>query len=1190
MDDSGDAPGLRDGKVQGDWTSYWDESSSQYYFYNTGSGETVWTAPPEFEEDAAVTASQQQPSAEPAAEDAEQPFAQRTPSPAAPEDEYQPPASPLADEAADEGDAAEQWAAAAAADTAADYEGSPSPMDDGEGSDFGGFDAEADELEGPPWIEVAQPGKAPYWVHSITDETVATMPEELRQWREAQDAAAVAEADAGAVSPPSSPTVAAAAADGDYVVPPSQLLAPPPAIARYGDDGGSSSARARARSASGDAFAAADAAPPQPSPAAGATDAATAAAAAAAAPTPHKRAREAAAPSDAGGGGAAAAPPAAKKAKRPARTLESWRAEMRRLEAELKAPDAVMDPRAYDRVQRYAAAALNVAELEQAAEAAAAAAAEGGGAAAAAAATRSDAGRVAQRAASNRAYGLLLNSYVGYAQYAALASDWLRSVEGGDDGNMASADDDTADAIANGGSGGGGGGGGDDPDAIVSGIVERALADAFDVARADALLDSDADFARLNRSLMPALLRAPRARAAVVRLFNAHRESALLRHLLRRLSAAGFHGEIAGAVEVADIFEVFAATLQHTLGQVPTADSTQLLVALLPSLRRLCCATDYMFAFSQEALRRLEARAAAAAAAAPPGDAAAAAPTDACRRLSALCARKFRRLRQELAGYALTHERDSAGGDAVFLLGGGHGGDGGGGGGTQGGGDGGGAANGTSAVGGSGSNGAGSGAAGGGGAAGLLHERWADARRAAMAIMEYATRRHLPAVPADAVLTLARCFHMEPLMEWLGGDADAAECAWTGGGGAPDVDLVRYPRVMEELVDCVFCSGRRSPNREVRRGACAAAPPPRSPPPTHGSARARVARRLRAPRVRCDGARRALLLLLLLLLPLTPPRSPPPARVRRGACALLAFAATAECGAAETLRTARAVYSAAKLCALDSRFAQQGREQLRAYVKEFPIISAAALAWAMSQVATPAVTGTALYLTMAPLFLELCEIAIEWHPLQRPTVQGLLRDMLRVIRREEKGGVEASIKIKRQVLDRMVDMMRGGYVVHVLAQFADGLDGPARLDLSLVRYFLAEVVRGALPRRDAGQPYRYATAGAGAGAAEEAARAIASDFLTAGPQVRAPPPEQRTPSHLPSPHSGADAVYVQAMRRLLAHTRVQAAVLHPHFDQDARAALAQFLRHCLAAAAAAPPVPGAARDQLAALLARLKVN
>jgi hypothetical protein len=64
------------------------------------------------------------------------------------------------------------------------------------------------------------------------------------------------------------------------------------------------------------------------------------------------------------------------------------------------------------------------------------------------------------------------------------------------------------------------------------------------------------------------------------------------------------------------------------------------------------------------------------------------------------------------------------------------------------------------------------------------------------------------------------------------------------------------------------------------------------------------------------------------------------------------------------------------------------------------------------QVANTLLTKTPLYLTMAPLFLQLCKLAIDSHPLQRPTAFELLKGMLRVAR-DDKGGVEAAVTIKK---------------------------------------------------------------------------------------------------------------------------------------------------------------------------------
>jgi hypothetical protein len=60
----------------------------------------------------------------------------------------------------------------------------------------------------------------------------------------------------------------------------------------------------------------------------------------------------------------------------------------------------------------------------------------------------------------------------------------------------------------------------------------------------------------------------------------------------------------------------------------------------------------------------------------------------------------------------------------------------------------------------------------------------------------------------------------------------------------------------------------------------------------------------------------------------------------------------------------------------------------------------------------------------------------------------------------------------QDTLRLMAHLMAGGFVVHVLAHFTASLQGPARLDQSLVRYFLGVVFTMALPRAE-GAGYRF---------------------------------------------------------------------------------------------------------------------
>jgi hypothetical protein len=281
--------------------------------------------------------------------------------------------------------------------------------------------------------------------------------------------------------------------------------------------------------------------------------------------------------------------------------------------------------------------------------------------------------------------------------------------------------------------------------------------------------------------------------------------------------------------------------------QIPTADSSRLLKDQLPDLKRMCCSTDYMFAYSQELLRVLEERSAAGDTFVLPGGESQQqqhpgdkAPQKAAKakastttagttagnghtehnsstsstsdkqqqqpsEFSLMCARKFRRLRQELASHALdgapavaaasaAHSAAAASasataapqgapprGEAVCLLGGyrsQHYSD----------------SNSSSSSSSSSSHkrkrdiadaalttsttasSSGDGDTDGGEspdaaasdapqavAAALVTERWPAVRTALQTALGHATGRQPVALPAEAVLTLLRCYQLEPL-------------------------------------------------------------------------------------------------------------------------------------------------------------------------------------------------------------------------------------------------------------------------------------------------------------------------------------------------------------------------------------------------------------------------------------------
>mmetsp|Transcript_16716 Transcript_16716/g.24750 ORF Transcript_16716/g.24750 Transcript_16716/m.24750 type:complete len:795 (+) Transcript_16716:55-2439(+) len=616
------------------------------------------------------------------------------------------------------------------------------------------------------------------------------------------------------------------------------------------------------------------------------------------------------------------------KAKKPM-TAEALRETAREIEVAMASPDAIMEPRCYEKVWKYATTSARLAEMEK----------------------HSNEEKIntkqIQSAAANKAMGMLVMGYTGYAQYSCLVSDWLRSTSSESQPNSyehssnessgfnSSLSNASLSYLQE----------DQDPAAIVLKIVEETLRNTFNVAKADALLENRSNAARLEKNLVPALCKSPRARESVVRLFNEYGESALLRHLLRQLSKLGFHKEIADLIEVADIFEVYTNTLQYSLAKVPTANHFEISADWMPRLVRLCCSTDYMFGFSQLVLGRLEKRFEADGVEKGIG-------------MFTQCARKVKRLRQELA--ITVSKSEKAGADVTLLLG-----------------------------------------ANGAGKDGIMKERHGTIRKTAMEVLKISSKKGSHLIPGNLLESLAKSYCLMPLIDELEGKAKGA-AKWEGTiNGAPDIELLRYPQLTEALLKSSFRASQRNPEPKVKMAACA----------------------------------------------------------------LLGYASTKECRPEITIDCVEALWESCLLCEADTKFGQQSKDRLMKNMEKHPIVSAAALMWCRSQVANPTLTNTALYLTMAPLYIDLCGFVIQEHPLLRTCCLDLLMDMIRVNRKEEKGGIESAIRIKKLAFDLMVEMIRRGFITETIARFIEELDGAAtKMDLSLVRYFLSGILTVAMPK------------------------------------------------------------------------------------------------------------------------------
>jgi TH1 protein len=567
-----------------EWERHWNADHDAYYYHNPATNETVWTEPESWHDAAPdVQHEQEQEAAEeyapeedvaPADEYAEEQqleepseaedtsAAYGEAEPAAAEDEWD------AQEQAEAG-VAEAVEAAAAAEPLAAME-----VDSEESEEEEDDEAAALRRAGLScaWRTVPDNKGGVFYLNQLTDQTTYDEPEAHRVWRLSQEGAS--DALSSAAGTPlkrrasllkSAESVSSAAAEEQQQQQQQRDADAMEVEAASVERKSADRAAARAKAAKATAAAAAEeddaddayfaAATILPPPA----FASAAAAAAAAVPTAAKaRAKAVPAPKAA----AAAAP-----AKKVPKTAADFAAVMRDIEEELCKPDAVMEARAYGKLREYMAAAgaqASAAAAEAAAEAVAAAEssdAEDTASRPSAAAAKRAANEVVNKA-GQAGLQLLINNYKGYAQYAVLAGQWLQATNSGSDAPAAATSAATSSATTVSAAAAAAAASAEDvdPEELMLAQLEKALFAAFNSGRADTLKDIPRWLGELQES--------PRWRKVLVRLFDAHRDSALLRYVLKQLSDRGHHAEIAVTVSVADIFHVFNGVLQDCLGQV----------------------------------------------------------------------------------------------------------------------------------------------------------------------------------------------------------------------------------------------------------------------------------------------------------------------------------------------------------------------------------------------------------------------------------------------------------------------------------------------------------------------------------------------------------------------------------------------------------------------------------------------
>ena len=167
----------------------------------------------------------------------------------------------------------------------------------------------------------------------------------------------------------------------------------------------------------------------------------------------------------------------------------------------------------------------------------------------------------------------------------------------------------------------------------------------FDLDKADALLFGREE----DRKFIDEMMEHRRWRRLLMEVFAVHKASKLLGgYCMQHLSRAGRNTEMADIISVEDYWSVARGVLTELLAEVPWGDHVDLW-KLLTNLKRICCSTSYLHAFSQDVVYRLETELLAKAQALGTQEGGGGKEEDVLRAQSLVAAtRKYRRIRQEL--------------------------------------------------------------------------------------------------------------------------------------------------------------------------------------------------------------------------------------------------------------------------------------------------------------------------------------------------------------------------------------------------------------------------------------------------------------------------------------------------------------------------------------------------------------
>eukprot|EP01041_Mallomonas_annulata_P004821 gene4821-9616_t len=140
-----------------------------------------------------------------------------------------------------------------------------------------------------------------------------------------------------------------------------------------------------------------------------------------------------------------------------------------------------------------------------------------------------------------------------------------------------------------------------DIDSTITSQLAHLIKQKFDKSAVDSLLDKGSEVPSWLLEMMLDSV----WRRLLIELYDQNRGSALLGYCLRKISAMGYHRDIADIIGEADYFQVFDDLLVDTLQRIIQSSEKDLEITV-KNIRRTCCSSEYTFLYALELLLQVE--------------------------------------------------------------------------------------------------------------------------------------------------------------------------------------------------------------------------------------------------------------------------------------------------------------------------------------------------------------------------------------------------------------------------------------------------------------------------------------------------------------------------------------------------------------------------------------------------------